>query len=117
MKIATDPHRQTQTLECRVGCAHIFIIRCGSKALSCVGSFINRDIFGLRRPNIDLSRTVKFPFGVFGALFPLSNPAGEPSDGEHNGEHVSRDPHGSENDSAVKVDIWVEVVVNEIRVF
>ena len=46
----------------------------------------------------------------------MCDPSGKPADGEHHGEHVERNPDRPKNDARVKVDVGIELSLNELFV-
>ncbi len=66
------------------------------------------------RAAIDLSWSTDLSIGVFFPLKPVSNPSGEPSHGEHTGEHIGGNAHAAEYESCVEVDIGIQAPLLEI---
>ena len=46
----------------------------------------------------------------------MRDPTGDPSDGEHHGEHVQRDSQGSQHDPGVEIDVGVQTTLDEVVV-
>ena len=65
------------------------------------------------RADIDLPRPADAPVRVVPHLFPVGDPAGQAAEGEHDGEHVAGNADGPVDNAAVKVDVGVEVALNE----
>ena len=80
-------------------------------------SLIYRYISFFIGSNIDLARSRELPVLIIDAFFPLSYPSGEPTDSEHNSKHIGGDPDGAQHDTAVKVNVWIKIILDEIVVF
>ena len=53
-------------------------------------------------------------FGISDHFPPVGEPAGQPSESEHNRKHIGRDTHGPVNDAAVKINVGIQVPADEI---
>src|SRR5579885_3434870 len=69
-----------------------------------------------RMTGIELARAPDLLHRVFDHLVPLCDPADRPRDGEEDGEHRDREPHGAQDDAGIEIDIWVELAIDEIAV-
>ena len=77
-------------------------------------SFFDGNIPVLFWPGIDLARTAEFPVGVIDAFLPLGDPSRKPADGEHDGEHVGGNSDGSQNNSTIKINVWIQIMLDKI---
>ena len=77
---------------------------------------LDREVMVEGGAGIDLARPVDTSLAVFHDFFVIGDPAGHASDGEHDSEHLDRDTNGAHDDAAVKVDIGIELALDEIGI-
>ena len=80
-------------------------------------AFIDGYKFLQRWTGIYLTRPAELPVGIIHAFFPLGDPTRQSANGKHYGKHIGGDADGPQNDSAVKVDIGIQMVFYEIIIF
>src|SRR5690606_31283422 len=61
-----------------------------------------------------LTRTTDFLLWVFDHFFPLCNPADGTGKGEQNREHFGREAKRLQRDTGIEVDVWIELLLDEI---
>ena len=66
--------------------------------------------------HVDLPGTVDAGFGIVHDFLGVGNPTGRPADGEHNREHLEGNAQSPHDDTAIKIDIGIELVLDEIGV-
>ena len=64
---------------------------------------------------VDLARTADAQ-ALHMHFAPVGDPTRHATDGEHHGEHVGGNADGAQNNSAIKVDIGIKVVVDKVAV-
>src|SRR5213082_899149 len=74
---------------------------------------LDRHVFALARPRVDLARAGDLLLGVVDHLEPLGHPARGARDREHHGEHVGGDVQGLIDQAGVEVDVRVELALGE----
>src|SRR5688572_18633967 len=79
-------------------------------------TLLHRNVRSLGRAGVDLTRPVDALSAGDVNFAPVRDPARQASDREHHGEHVRRDAERAHDDSAVVVDVRVELAPDEILV-
>ena len=79
-------------------------------------ALINRHEVALGVALVDLSWANDLILGVFNEFIPVSQPAGEAGQSEHDREHLSRDAEGLVDDTRVEVNVGVELALNEVLI-
>ena len=64
--------------------------------------------------DVVLPRSDDFVFGVVQKLVPMSEPPNNSRNHEEDGKHVSWEPHGLIDYSAVEVNIGIELPIDEV---
>ena len=85
----------------------------GETVLASFASGQERSFCGAR---VDLSWAADPGVGIHGAFSPVGNPAWHPANCKHDREHAEGDSNGSEDDTAVEIDIGVQLSFDEIRI-
>src|SRR5690606_3257353 len=75
----------------------------------------DRNVPALRRPDVDLPRTVDARFAD-PDLAPVRDPAGQAPDREDHREHVRRYADRPHDDPAVVVDVRIELALDEVGI-
>ena len=78
---------------------------------------IHRHVIADSRTRINLTRPIDATCFFVTLLTPVRQPAGQSSDGEHHGEHIGRNSHRTVQDTAVEIDVWIELAAHKIIVF
>ena len=79
--------------------------------------FLYGDVIPLFRSYVDLAGAVELPLGIIDTFLPLADPPGKTANSEHDSEHVKGDTQRPQKDTAVKVQIWIQIVVYKVGIF
>lgn len=74
-----------------------------------LAAFLQRRERSRCRSSVDLPGPIDATTRVGVLLAPVSDPAGQTADCEHDREHVRGDAHRAVNDTAVEIDVWVQL--------
>src|SRR5690606_30060973 len=77
-------------------------------------AFVQLNIVALTVSEVDLTRTRDALLFIVEHLFPLSEPAGHPPDGEEHREEIHRETHRLVDEPRIKVDVRIELSLAEI---
>ncbi len=74
------------------------------------------DVGALGGSGVDLARAPNLGAWALHHLFPMGDPAWESTHCEEHWEHRCWEAHRSINEARVEIDIWVELLIDEVRV-
>src|SRR5512139_1990943 len=76
----------------------------------------HRDVIPLGCANIELPRAADLLLGIGNHLVPLGDPADGAREGEQRGEHLGREADRVQDNARIKVDVRIELLLDEIIV-
>src|SRR5687768_4961436 len=77
-------------------------------------AFLQRNELAARRPGEKLPRAADLLVGVADQLVPLRNPPDRAGEREYRGEHAHRNAERFVNDAGIKIDIRIELALDEV---
>src|SRR4051794_33821527 len=79
-------------------------------------TLVDRLILALRSAGVELARTADLLRRVLDHLLPLRDPADRAGQREKHREHGGRETHRLQCDAGIKIDVWIEFLLDEVLV-